>query len=218
MAEGLFRKLVEGRAGEFIVETLDKNKKNSVDLCVLGPSTNIAEIVQKSPIMLSKINNLIILGGAVFASGNVTPYSEFNLYNDPLSLKLVLNLSCKKVLIPVEVCRKVIFNLEDFNKINNKETRTAFKKISDIYIKNYMANTKYTNFSGGVMYDLLTIAYLLDPTLFTAKEANIQVITKQGKYYGMTKYIEGKQPNCLLVTDVNAGRLKKLFFRNMNSG
>ena len=202
---------------EFIVETLDQNKKNSVDLCILGPSTNIAKIARKSPELLSKINNLVILGGAVFARGNVTPYAEFNVYNDPLALKIVLNLPCKTVLIPVEVCRKVIFTFDDFNKIENEATRVAFKKISDIYIRNYMSNTKYTNFSGGVMYDLLTIAYLLDPTLFTAKEANIQVITKQGKYYGMTKYNEGEKPNCLLVTDVNASMLKNLFFKKMNS-
>ena len=209
-------KIEKKSAYEFILKTLDENKKNSIDLCILGPSTNIAEIAQKSPDVLSNIKRLIILGGAVFAGGNVTPYAEFNVYNDPQALEIVLNLSCQKILIPVEVCRKVIFNLNDFNKIKDEATRIAFRKISDIYIKNYMSNTKYTNFSGGVMYDLLTIAYLLDPSLFTVKKANIEVVTKKGKYYGMTKYIEGKKPNCILVTNVNAGKLKKIFFKNMN--
>ncbi len=210
-------KIEKKSAREFILKTLDENKKNSVDLCVLGPSTNIAEIAKKSPELLAKIDNLVILGGAVFARGNVTPYAEFNVYNDPLALEIVMNLNCKKVLIPVEVCRKVIFTLEDFNKIKNKDTRRAFKKISDIYIRNYMANKKYTNFSGGVMYDLLTVVYLLNPSLFSKKNAHIDVATKRDKYFGMTKYNKNEKPNCLLVTDVDAVKLKKLFFKNMNS-
>ncbi len=201
-------------ASDYLIDLL--NKDTDIDICAVGPVTNIAAIEKKSPGILSKINNLIILGGAVFEKGNVTPYAEFNIYNDPYSLDVILNVPGNKVLIPAEVCRKVTFTLDDFNSIQNKETRETFKQIAEIYIRYYTSKDEYAGFSGGVMYDLLTIAYVLDPSLFVIKEAHIKVETKPGTYYGQTKLIPGEKPNCLLVADVNAVKLKEHFFEEMN--
>jgi inosine-uridine nucleoside N-ribohydrolase len=201
-------------ATDYLIELL--NKDAIIDICAVGPVTNIAAIEKKSPGILGKINNLIILGGAVFEKGNVTPYAEFNIYNDPYSLDIILKVPGNKVLIPAEVCRKVTFTLEDFNSIQNRETRETFKKIAEIYIKYYTSQDEFAGFSGGVMYDLLTIAYVLDPSLFEVKKAHISVESKPGEYYGQTKIIRGKKPNCLLAINVNAEKLKKLFFEEMN--
>lgn len=202
-------------AQEFLIETLSKN--NSIDICALGPTTNIAELAKKSPEVIRNINNLVILGGAVFEKGNVTPFAEFNVYNDPHSLDACLRFLCKKILIPAEVCRKVTFTLEDFNSILNKETRETFKQIAEIYIRFYTSKDKFAGFSGGVMYDLLTIAYILNPSLFIVKEANIEVETNPGRYYGMTRFKKDIKPNCLLAIDVDATKVKDLFFETMNS-
>lgn len=200
-------------AEDFLIESI---KNNSIDICAIGPVTNIAAIAKKSPGILSKINSLIILGGAVSEKGNVTAYAEFNIYNDPYSLQVILNQQCNTVLIPAEVCRKVTFTLDDFNSIQNEETRETFKQIAKIYIRYYTSKDEFAGFSGGVMYDLLTIAYVLDPSLFEVINAHIEVETKPGTYYGQTRFIEGRKTNCLLATNVNAFKLKELFFKAMN--
>ena len=69
---------------------------------------------------MKKIDKLIILWWVLNEKWNISPFAEFNVYNDPDALKQVLKLDVEKYLIPINVCRKVYFTLNDFDKINNE--------------------------------------------------------------------------------------------------
>lgn len=202
-------------ASKFIINQLEINKNKSVDIIAIGPLTNLAIVNKKKPDLLCRVNRLIILAGVFFEEGNISRYAEFNAYNDPFALNEILNINCEKILIPINICRKVIIKLEDFQKIQNKKIKDSFTKISRLYIKYYKDNKEYGGFKGGVMYDLLAISFLIRPNLFKLRMANIEVMTNKKKY-GQT-VIKNRKKNCLLVTDVNARGVLSLFFRLINS-
>ena len=68
---------------DFIIETLMNEPMGSVTICALGPLTNIAMAMIKSPGIIRRIRKIVMMGGAYFEVGNITPAAEFNIYVDP---------------------------------------------------------------------------------------------------------------------------------------
>ena len=84
-------------AVEFILETLSKHSSNEITLVATGPLTNLAAAYALDPKTFKKAKNIILMGGAGFEPGNITPAAEFNIFVDPLrnqSLKVKLKFLC----------------------------------------------------------------------------------------------------------------------------
>lgn len=206
------RKIENITAVQFFINSLEKSKDKEIDIVCLGPTTNLALLKIIRPDLISKINQIIILGGVFGESGNITSKAEFNVYNDPKALESVLSFDIPKILIPINICRKVMFTLKDLNQINNKNISNNFKQITKIYIDYYQNNSKYGGFSGGVMYDLLAITFLLNPNLFKTEKKKIFV-----NLNGQTKIKNGLISNCDLVVKTKPKPIKKLFFNTVNN-
>ena len=65
----------------FLADLLEKSEE-PVALVPVGPLTNLARLVTARPDLIEKIRVISLMGGAA-KGGNVTPYSEVNIYNDP---------------------------------------------------------------------------------------------------------------------------------------
>lgn len=209
----LTKKVENKKAIEFYIDFLEKNKK--VVIICLWPTTNIAKLSILRPDLIKNIWKLIILWWVIGENWNITKYAEFNVYNDPDSLKIVLSLNIKKYLIPINVCRKVYFTLEDFDKINNKNLSCNIKKITKQYIDYYTNNKEYWNFQWWVMYDLLATVFYTNPEIFSFEEKYIDVVIKGKNIWEIIeKNTENK--NCNVITWVEVEKLKNLFFNSMN--
>ena len=68
---------------DFIIDTLMRAEPGTVTLCTLGPLTNIAMALVKEPGIVARIAEIVMMGGAYFEGGNITPAAEFNIYVDP---------------------------------------------------------------------------------------------------------------------------------------
>ena len=58
---------------DFIIETLGAAEPGSITLAALGPLTDIAMALVKAPDIAAGIGELVVMGGAGFEIGNVTP-------------------------------------------------------------------------------------------------------------------------------------------------
>src|SRR5690606_23862866 len=76
---------------DFIIETLRREPPNTVTLCALGPLTNLAMAFAKAPDIVSRVQEIVIMGGGLFEGGNVTPAAEFNIYVDPEAADVVFH-------------------------------------------------------------------------------------------------------------------------------
>ena len=101
-------KLQEKHGVDFIIDTILQEPENSISLCPLGPLTNIASAILKQPKIVSRIKKIVLMGGAYFEVGNITPAAEFNIFVDPDAAKIVFEAGIDMVVMPLDVTHKAL--------------------------------------------------------------------------------------------------------------
>ena len=81
--------LADGHAVTFLVDTLKAAAPREYTLVVTGPMTNIAAALVLDPSIAKGISRLILMAGADSEGGNITPFSEFNVFADPHAAAIV---------------------------------------------------------------------------------------------------------------------------------
>jgi purine nucleosidase len=76
------------RSADELITEMARMLPDEIGLIAIGPLTNLALAIQKDPEGMKKLREVVIMGGAVRAKGNITPYAELTSY-DPLVAKLV---------------------------------------------------------------------------------------------------------------------------------
>lgn len=168
---------------DFIIDTL--RAKDGVTLCVLGPLTNIATAFQKAPDIIARVQEIVLMGGAYFEVGNITPAAEFNIYVDPEAADIVLKSGVKIVMMPLDVTHKVIATrarVEAIRALGTELGRVA-AEWADFFERFDVA--KYGS-DGGPLHDPTVIAYLIRPDLFTGRFINVEIETSSELTLGMT--------------------------------
>ncbi len=99
-------------AVQFLAQTLRANP-GAVTVIALGPLTNLARLHRDHPTVLPLAKRLLVMGGAVQTSGNITPHAEFNFYSDPTAARLVMESGIPLTLIDMAPCRQVFLTSED---------------------------------------------------------------------------------------------------------
>lgn len=72
---------------------LADNPEDTIDVVAIGPLTTIAQAAAADPVTFLRARRLVVMGGALRDSGNITPLAEFNFYADPLAAARVLALT-----------------------------------------------------------------------------------------------------------------------------
>jgi inosine-uridine nucleoside N-ribohydrolase len=103
------------RAVDYLVERL-RDTNHPVRILALGPLTNIAEAFQRAPSSTGPIQEMVIMGGAVRAPGNLADggvfhttnkTAEWNMFVDPLAARLVFRSGVNIRLIPLDATNTV---------------------------------------------------------------------------------------------------------------
>ncbi|KAI0244781.1 hypothetical protein L0F63_002755 [Massospora cicadina] len=63
----------------------------ALTIVALGPLTNLALAIQKDPVTMSRVKQIVVMGGALLVPGNMSPLAEFNFYADPYAVNVVFN-------------------------------------------------------------------------------------------------------------------------------
>ncbi len=134
------------------------SSKTDCSLIALGPLTNIATALQRSPEISKNIPELLIMGGSAF-SGNVTATAEFNIYVDPEAAKIVL-----KSGIPIKMLG---LNTTRQNAVGQEEIEIC--KSWNSSIGNISAELlEFATQSGATqLCDACTVAWLIKPEIVT---------------------------------------------------
>jgi len=65
------------------------NEPNEFTIVCLGPLTNIALAIRLDPFFLSKVKNIVVMGGCLYAKGNSTRVAEYAFNFDPEAAHIV---------------------------------------------------------------------------------------------------------------------------------
>ena len=192
---------------DFIVDTLRKEPSGTVTLVPLGPLTNIATAFEKAPDIVEKVQQIVLMGGAYFEVGNITPAAEFNIYVDPEAADIVFKSGARIVVMPLDVTHKALTTaprVDAFRAIGNTAGRmvAAWTDFFERFDKE-----KYGS-EGAPLHDPCTIAWLLQPDLFSGREINVEIETQSELTLGMTVAdwwgVTDRPANALFVGDLDA--------------
>ncbi|MDP3339800.1 nucleoside hydrolase [Frigidibacter sp.] len=199
--------MAPGHAVDFIIDTLHAQPPGSVTLCALGPLTNLATAFQRAPDIASRVSEVVLMGGAYFEVGNITPAAEFNIHVDPEAAEIVFKSGVPLVVMPLDVTHKALTTrarVEAFRALGTPVGH-AVAGWTDFFERFDMA--KYGS-EGAPLHDPCTIAYLLQPDLFSGRHINVEIETRGEFTLGMTVAdwwrVSGRQPNAMFMGDIDA--------------
>jgi purine nucleosidase len=170
---------------DFIIETLRKEDAGTVTLCPIGPLTNIATAMQRAPDIIPRIQEIVLMGGAYFEVGNITPTAEFNIYVDPEAAKIVFGAGVPLTVMPLDVTHKALTTrarVEAFRALPGR-VGPAVASWTDFFER--YDKEKYGS-EGAPLHDPCTIAYLIRPELFSGRHINVEIETSSELTLGMT--------------------------------
>ena len=170
---------------DFLVETLRASEARTITLCALGPLTNIAVALAKAPEVTGKIRELVVMGGACFELGNVTPAAEFNMHVDPHAAAIVFNSGIPITMIPLDVTHKLTTTQPRLASLRALPNRcgAAVAALLAAFARNRRAKF---GLRARALHDPAVIGYLLRPHLYEGREVNVAVETESLLTVGMT--------------------------------
>lgn len=177
--------LAQGNAVDYLIDTLKTAKPHSITIAMLGPQTNLALALIQAPEIVQGIKEVVIMGGAHFNGGNITPVAEFNLFADPQAAEVVLKSGVKLTYLPLDVTHKILTSevrLKQIAALNNNASRL----VSDILNEYIKADMDHYGLTGGPVHDATVIAYLLKPELFSGRSVNVVIDSREGPTFGQT--------------------------------
>ena len=177
--------LAEGHAVDFIIETVMAEPEGTVTLCPLGPLTNIAAALEKAPEIAARVQEIVLMGGAYFEVGNITPAAEFNIYVDPEAADIVFKSGIKITVMPLDVTHKALVTKarnDAFRALGTK-VGVAVAEMTDFFER--FDKEKYGS-EGAPLHDPCVTAYLIRPELFTGRHINVEIETQSELTLGMT--------------------------------
>ena len=172
-------------AVDFIIDTLMAADEASVTLVPVGPLTNIATAINKEPAILSRIEQLVIMGGAMREGGNRTPSAEFNILVDPQAADIVFRCGRPITAMGLDVTHQVLSTEDRVERIKALNNSVASATAGMLSFFDRHDTKKYTS-RGAPLHDPCTIAWLLRPELFEGKECNISIETQSELTMGHT--------------------------------
>lgn len=190
-----------------------------ITLITLGPLTNIAHAIQKDPVAMRGVKQIVSMGGAISVPGNKNRVAEFNIFVDPEAAQIVFDLPVPKVLIPLDACNRIRMQFADIGQIKNNSIRDLMSRMLKPYIDNIKADT---GLSGALMYDPLTVFYVLQPDACKLRKYNIQIESEGALTRGMTvadkrRVTDGLAANIEVVTRIDGKQFMDAFISALSS-
>lgn len=199
--------LAPGHGVDFIIDTLRTRPPGTVTLCPLGPLTNIARAFTQAPDIVARVQEIVLMGGAYFQVGNITPAAEFNIYVDPEAADIVMKSGAPITIMPLDVTHKALVTTarNDAFRAIGTDVGIAVAQMTDFFER--FDKEKYGS-AGAPLHDPCVTAYLIQPDLFTGRFVNVEVETTSALTLGMTVAdwwgVSGRAPNATFMGDIDA--------------
>ncbi|MGJ8569568.1 MAG: nucleoside hydrolase [Hoeflea sp.] len=212
------RPIEKKHAVDFIIETLRSEPAGTVTLCLLGPLTNIAMVIERAPDVVGRIKQIVLMGGGFFEGGNITPSAEFNIYVDPEAAKIVFGAGVPLTMMPLDVTHKVLTTKVRVERLRANGNRASVVMADMLEFFERFDEEKYGT-DGGPLHDPTVIAWLLDPGMFAGRHCNVEIETGSELSLGATVVdwwkVTGRPENAFVARDVDADRFFDLLIERL---
>ena len=188
------RPLDEGHAVNWIVDTIMSHEPGTITLVPTGPLTNIAMAVRMEPRIVSRVKEVVLMGGG-YHVGNWSAVAEFNIKTDPEAAHVVFNEAWPITMVGLDLTHQALCTPEAQAKIDAVGTPLAAfaSGLMDFFRKAYQNNQ---DFIDPPVHDPCTIAYLIDHSVVKTRRCPLDVEIKGDLTLGMTVAdLRGPEPS-----------------------
>jgi len=207
------RKVSEEHAVNALIR-LANESPGELTLVALGPLTNLALATRLYPALPKKYRRLVVMGGSIHGTGNITSTAEFNIYTDPEAAAIVFEAWNGLTLISWETTIEHSFSVAQIESLMAMDSPHArfFQRISRRTIE-YMR--EFMGREAMFAPDALAVAVALEPGIVRKAEKHYVQVELAGQYtrgQTMVDWFDRPQftPNINLVLEVDAARLWEL--------
>ena len=198
------QKSVDRSAAEFIVERARED--GNLTIAAIGPLTNIALALGIEPNLPEYIDELLVMGGAVYAPGNRTPAAEANLHADPDAASRVLQ-SLSPTFVGLGITMRATIDPSELDLTGPRG------EVIEQWLNYYPEHVRERyGISHSPIHDAAVIAQRTDGVL-TTEERPLEIDTSEGPCrgalvadeYGVTE----KAENGWVATDIDIERFQE---------
>jgi purine nucleosidase len=144
-----------------------------ITLVPTGPLTNIAMAVRKEPRIVSRVRQVVWMGGA-FSRGNQTPTAEFNAYVDPEAAAIVFDAGWPVTMIGLEVTEMALATEDVFERLDAVATPVA-RAVTGM-LRFYQAQQqREMGKAAPPVHDPCAVARVARPELVECRDAYVEV-------------------------------------------
>ncbi len=199
-------------AVDFIL-AMSKKYGSSLSIVGTGPLTNIALAIQRDRTTIAAVSKIVLMGGALETSGNITKFAEFNAHCDPEAFGIVLSSGIPVTLFPLDVTEKVRILASTLtpelgiSKIKLELIKAVTQTFFDFHQKHY-------GFKGSYIHDALPVASLIDPSLFRFRVETVVVEQSFSERVGQLRRARPGEDGAEIkvAMDINEKRFLDLFW------
>jgi len=201
-------------AVDFLIRTIMESGTPLI-MVPTGPLTNVALAMLKDPRITTKLERIVLMGGAVFDS-NITPAAEFNIYVDPEAAKVVFGSGIPITMVGLDVTNKALFGFDDIERLAAMNGRVS-RVVAPLLKFFAQANTDIFGFEGAPLHDALAVAHLIEPEVIKTRKLNVESETDgeltRGRTVADVYGITGKTANTDVALEVDNDLFKDLIFQ-----
>ena len=166
-------------AHRFILEQCEKEGAALTLVCT-GTLHNLARAVRESRETVAKAGGIVLMGGALTVEGNVTPYAEANIANDPEAAKYVFESGLPLTMVGLDVTLKQRLTHETVRGWAARgEAGKAYAALAGYYIDHE------SDRGSCALHDPLAAAAAIEPGLLDTHPFAMTVLT-EGEGRGRT--------------------------------
>jgi len=158
-------------AVDVIEQALSSGPAGSLTLVAIGPLTNLALAEIKRPGLLKRARRVLVMGGAAFCDGNITPSAEFNFHADALAAQVVLGSGAELLLFGLDVTRQAGMPADWVDALGDLGNRCG--PVARDLIRGFRRDKP-------LLHDTCPVAWLIAPQLFGAERCRVEVDWRPG--------------------------------------
>lgn len=168
--------VAEGHAVQWIIDTIMSREPGTVTLVPTGPLTNIALAARLEPRIVSRVREVVLMGGA-YGTGNWTASAEFNIAVDPEAAQIVFREDWPLTMVGLDLTHQALAAPEVEKRFASLGT-----DVGDFVVALFGAfRTNYRDAQGFVdppVHDPCCVAYLIDPAVVETVRVPVDVETR----------------------------------------
>jgi len=205
--------------GEHAIDWLARTLREHpepVTLVPTGPLTNIALLLARHPEVESRIERVVLMGGAI-GEGNATPAAEFNIWADPEAARRVFSSSLELTMVGLDVTHRALITQGHIDRL--AAAGVAGRLAAELFGFYGAHHRRHYGWDGSPVHDAVAMAHVIDREILRTRHCGVRIDTGPELSRGRT-YVDlwgsaGWEPNCHVAIDIDPGRFLELLLERI---